>query len=567
MAEILFQRALVTAEIEATFGVDPVPVPADDALLVADPDFTADITVIERNFARQSLSPLPIATGRKLAQMTFTAEVRGTGDATGVTAPRLGRLLRACAFSETQITATSGVTLGNTTGVLDTGDTSTTDAFSTAGAFAFGGTNAIIQDGSYRIRVVLGGASATAETRLTGGIFPDDQDTDVANDEDRIPTETFCVELISSVGTVGGVVTVDDTTAPIIPVYDGTGLTGLSVGDVWRITIMGLRFTFTQTVAATVTAWGDDFVTAVAAHTQIAAVNTAGSVAVTLSGTFAGTAQTTDTTVTTLGASGHTVTVGTVTTFVLNDAWTLTTKPVGFEYLPVSTAIESVTIYMYFDGVLHRMTGARGTFTIEGTGGELALFNFTFTGNFETVADAALPAATFETTIPTQVELVKLHINEDVDATAPKPQVPIADIAPVCGTYEDQVNGNIDTLCAGSFSFDLGGEVQPRECINEADSFKGAIFTSRAPSGSIDPELELVATHDFWGLLASADVLGWQVQVGQVRGNVVRLESPSVQYAGLSYAERSGLRVLEADLRFAGSAPAFADDEILIAFN
>ena len=108
MAEILFQRALVTAEIEATFGVDPVPVPADDALLASDPDFTVDITVIERNFARQSLSPLPIAAGRKIAQMTFVHEMRGNG--TTGTAPRIGKLLRACAFAETQISATAGVT-------------------------------------------------------------------------------------------------------------------------------------------------------------------------------------------------------------------------------------------------------------------------------------------------------------------------------------------------------------------------------------------------------------------------------------------------------------------------
>lgn len=559
MAEILFQRALVTAKIEVTFGVDPVPDPATDAILAADPDFTADITVIERNFARQSLSPLPIATGRKIAQMTFTAEARGTGDPAGVTTPRLGRLLRACAFSETQITA-DGTTLGRTDVTADAGNTGP------ATTWASLGTNSIIQDGDYRVRVVLGGISATAKMRTSGGIFPDDQDTDSANDEDRVPTESFCVELISSVGAIAGAPTVDDATDPIIPVYDFTGASGFTVGDVWRVTVMGLRFTFTAT-GATATTLGDDMVTAVGAHALMAAVNTAGSVAVTLSGAFAGTAITSGTTALTLGASGHTITPTWTGSQVLNDAFTAITKPVGFEYDPVSTGIESVTIYMYFDGVLHRMTGARGTFTLEGTGGELALFNFTFTGNFETVTDVALPAATFETTIPVQVELAKLHINPDVDATAPAAQVPAADIAPVCDTYEDEINGSTDELCAGSFGFDLGGEIQPRECINDADSFKGGVFTSRAPTGSIDPELELVATHNFWNLLATADVLGWQVQVGQLRGNVVRLESPSVQYAGLSYAERNGLRVLEADLRFAGSAPDFSDDEVKFAFN
>ncbi len=263
----------------------------------------------------------------------------------------------------------------------------------------------------------------------------------------------------------------------------------------------------------------------------------------------------------------HTITVGTVTTFVINDAWTVTTKPVGHQYDPVSTGIESLTLYVYFDGILHKITGSRGTFEVEGVGGELANFNFTFTGNFVQVIDAALPSATFETTIPVQVELAKLHVNQDVDATAPRPQVPAADIAAVCDTYEDQINGSIDSLCAAGFTFDLAGEVQPRECINDEDSFKGVVFTSRASTGSFDPELELVATHDFWGLLSTADVLGWEVRVGTIRGNIVRLESDSVQYAGLSNAERNGLRVLEVDLRFSGSAPNFADDEIRFVFN
>ena len=105
-----------------------------------------------------------------------------------------------------------------------------------------------------------------------------------------------------------------------------------------------------------------------------------------------------------------------------------------------------------------------------------------------------------------------------------------------------------------------------REGSNEADAFKGVISTGREPVGSIDPELELVATHDFWGILSTADVLGWHVKVGTLRGNIVRFDSDSVQYNGLSYADRDGLRVLEVDLRFSGSAPAFEDDEIRISF-
>jgi len=559
MAEILTQRALVLAEIEVTFGVDPIPDPATDAFLVADPDFSVDITEIIRNFARNSLSPLPVAAGRKIASMTFVHEVRSNGSFDGSTPPRLGVLLRACGFAETAIT-TNGTTNGRTDVTADSGNTGAVVTF------AAGGNNAIIREGDYRLRTTLAGASATAEIRVTGGYFPEDQLVDAAQDEDRITTETFCVELISSVGTISGAATVDDVTDPQSVVYDFTGLSGFSVGDVWRVTVMGLRFTVTAT-GTSATTLGDDVVAAVDAHSDMDAVNAAGVVTVdAFINTLASTVVTTAVTSLTLGASGHSVIPTFATDLDLNDAHTAVTKPTGTEYDPISTGFESVTIHMFFDGILHRMTASRGTFNVEGTGGELANFNFEFTGNFEVVTDAAIPSAIFETQIPVQVELAELVVNQDVDATAPAAQVPAADVFPVCDTYEDQINGSINSLCAASFNFDLANDVVIRECINEADAFKGVIITGREPVGSIDPELELVATHDFWGILSTADVLGWHVKVGTLRGNIVRFDSDSVQYNGLSYADRDGLRVLEVDLRFSGSAPAFEDDEIRISF-
>jgi len=559
MAEILTQRALVLAEIEVTFGVDPIPDPATDAFLVADPDFSVDITEIIRNFARNSLSPLPVAAGRKIASMTFVHEVRSNGSFDGSTPPRLGVLLRACGFAETAIT-TNGTTNGRTDVTADSGNTGAVVTF------AAGGNNAIIREGDYRLRTTLAGASATAEIRVTGGYFPEDQLVDAAQDEDRITTETFCVELISSVGTISGAATVDDATDPQSVVYDFTGLSGFSVGAVWRVTVMGLRFTVTAT-GTSATTLGDDVVAAVDAHSDMDAVNAAGVVTVdAFINTLASTVVTTAVTSLTLGASGHSVIPTFATDLDLNDAHTAVTKPTGTEYDPISTGFESVTIHMFFDGILHRMTASRGTFNVEGTGGELANFNFEFTGNFEVVTDAAIPSAIFETQIPVQVELAELVVNQDVDATAPAAQVPAADVFPVCDTYEDQINGSINSLCAASFNFDLANDVVIRECINEADAFKGVIITGREPVGSIDPELELVATHDFWGILSTADVLGWHVKVGTLRGNIVRFDSDSVQYNGLSYADRDGLRVLEVDLRFSGSAPAFEDDEIRISF-
>lgn len=557
MAEILQQRALVTALAETTFGTENPPSPSTDALLVDEPDFSVDINQVVRSFSRQSLSPLPNAAGRKVGQMTFAHEVRGTGTAGG-TAPRVGRLLRACGYSETEITANGTTTNGRTDVTADAGNGGP------ATTWASGGANALIADASYRVRVTVGGISGTAEMRVTGGRSPDDQQTDASQARNAVFTETFCVENTTELGTITGAVVVDDATDPQNVDYDFTGLGGLTIGDVFEVTVLGIPFTVTVTVA-TPTGLGDDMVTAVAAHPAFGASNVAGVVTVTFAGDAASVVVTSGSTALTLDASGHTITPTWAGSQVLNDAFTAVTKPIGFEYDPISTGFPSLTIYMYFDGVLHKLTGARGTFTVEGTGGEIALFNFTFQGNFETVTDVALPAATFETQAAVQVELSQLHVNPDVDLAAAPTALTTAPND--CDTYEDQVNGTVSTLCAASFGLDQANEVNIRECINEADAFNGVVITGREPTGSMDPELELVATHNFWNILATADVLEWRVRVGTARGNIVRFESNSAQYVGLTYAERNGLRTLGVDLKFSGTAPNFSDDELQIAFN
>jgi len=116
------------------------------------------------------------------------------------------------------------------------------------------------------------------------------------------------------------------------------------------------------------------------------------------------------------------------------------------------------------------------------------------------------------------------------------------------------------------FGLDIANDVQPRDCINEADSFKGVSIVTRSPTATFDPELELVATHPFWQYLATARRLEWRVRVGTEVGNTVRFVAPSFQYAGMTYADRNGLRVLEIDGRLSVNSDA-GDDELLIAYN
>src|SRR6056297_728461 len=148
--------SLLLGKIETTRGVDPSPDSANDAFLVGDLDYQIDPTPLERNVFRRSFSPVPTGIGRKVVNITFSHEIKGSGDAT--TRPKLGTLLRACGMRETLVTS------GASTQIEDpvkfgsiTGPTLTWSKDTAPDGSHFG---------SYKLKVVEGGASATAEIQV-----------------------------------------------------------------------------------------------------------------------------------------------------------------------------------------------------------------------------------------------------------------------------------------------------------------------------------------------------------------------------------------------------------------
>jgi hypothetical protein len=432
---ILFNRSLVLAKEEVTFRVDPTPTPAADALLVAEPNFSADVTVLDRNNAKQHISIDPGAGGRKIATVTFSHEVRASGATDGGTAPAVGVLLKACGMAETAIVA---------------------------------GTGTIIDDEFTDVNHSNPIGSFTKTAAYTG----------------TLPRVLQCE--ISQAGGSGAAQI--DVTAP-------------AVGS--QVAISELGQTMTDTTGT-----------------------------INLAAAGEGTPQIT------LGA-------GATGTRVLGETFILNLTPPGFSYEPVSDNFDSCTLYVYFDGLRHIMTGARGTWTVEGEAGNFAIFNFTFTGDYVDPTDVALPTgAVFETTIPPQVELANL----------------------VAAGGEDDVDFD---LCAQSFSIDIGNNVVVRDCINENESVAGAVITGRNPTAQFNPETELEATHPFWSNLSSAAKVSFSVRVGSVPGNVVTFWAPYAQYTSLAYANRNDIRAYDVTMRLATDTDKGSDgnDELRVTFS
>ena len=82
-------------------------------------------------------------------------------------------------------------------------------------------------------------------------------------------------------------------------------------------------------------------------------------------------------------------------------------------YTPNSTMdAESCTIYFYRGGVLHKLIGCRGTFSMSLVAGEIAVINWEFTGLYaDNAADIATPSPTFEAIAPVIVQSLGLTYN------------------------------------------------------------------------------------------------------------------------------------------------------------
>lgn len=285
---------------------------------------------------------------------------------------------------------------------------------------------------------------------------------------------------------------------------------------------------FDQGSHANVVTWAKDAATAtntnvIAYYLKVTTAGASGVAAITVTSDTAGegSASQVVTTATqiSLGTKGLKVTPTFTGNLALGQTWVVWLLPAGLRLDPVSDNFESVHLGMNKDGVFHSMPGSFGTFEVTAEAGKFASISWTFTGKFVDPVDAVMVSPNYEKTLPHQVELARLRIN-DFNAIVAK------------------------------FTFNQGNEINIRPDVSSKDGYIGTRMTARKPEGGIDPEAELVATYDFWGKLASAERMPFQMRVGIDPGNTVWMFAPSTQYTGLTYQDRDGILNYDAGLRF-----------------
>lgn len=184
------------------------------------------------------------------------------------------------------------------------------------------------------------------------------------------------------------------------------------------------------------------------------------------------------------------------------------------EYKPVSSGFESVTIYFNVDGVLHKITGARGDVELMVTSAQIPVFKFKFVGIYNAPTDTALPAVTYT---GFQTPLVANTTNT--------PTFSFFSVSPVME----------------SISFQLGNQVDYRTLIGS----QYVQLTDRKSAGQVTFEANSIATKDWFTTALSGGLGALSLIHGTTTGNKVALASNSVDLLQPTYTDNGGVQMIQ----------------------
>lgn len=207
---------------------------------------------------------------------------------------------------------------------------------------------------------------------------------------------------------------------------------------------------------------------------------------------------------------------------------------VSVAYDPSSASFSSMTFYVYRDGILYKLTGARGTLEVDLTVGKYGVIDWTFQGLYVAVADAALVSGTYNATLP-----------------------------PVVLSAAFSVGGY--AAVATKLSLNMANEFALRRDLSAANGIREVLITGwDGRGGSFDPEAVLEATHPFFANWASAAQSALTVTAGSVAGNRCVITGPKAQYKSISPGDRDKIYVYDIPIRLAQNV---GDDEVKFLFN
>jgi hypothetical protein len=211
------------------------------------------------------------------------------------------------------------------------------------------------------------------------------------------------------------------------------------------------------------------------------------------------------------------------------DATTVYSIDAQVAYLPVSSAMESITNYINMDGKRHIMTGVRGSWGVRLDPGNIPAITLDLMGLFLTPTD---------TVLPTQV------------LTA----WPTPEIVNYVNTSVPSLHGFAATKLYG-LSVAMNNQVIHRDLPGVED----IMIPNRGPTGSIEIEDPTIAEKNYFTSARSVTLGALSVLHGSAAGKQVHIHAPAVQLTQPRYSDRNSIIGLQMQTRF---TPQAGDDEV-----
>jgi hypothetical protein len=213
---------------------------------------------------------------------------------------------------------------------------------------------------------------------------------------------------------------------------------------------------------------------------------------------------------------------------------------VSVTYAPKSddAYVDSLTLYVYKDRILHKITGARGAkLEIDAQAAKLGYFNFSFKGLYKPIADVAAPViSNLEVTLPPTIKLANFS----------------------WGSY---------AAVASKLNIDMGLVCSRRGDFNASRGVGAFRISGRDPKGSFNPDAVLEDTHPFWGDWDAGTLRALSIKIGETAGGICTITAPKCFSEGPEYNDEDGVMVYNVPFRLTENSDSVGDDEISIAFT
>ena len=204
-------------------------------------------------------------------------------------------------------------------------------------------------------------------------------------------------------------------------------------------------------------------------------------------------------------------------------------------YAPISSAFKGVTLYFFADGVRHKVTGCRGTWSMNLEVGEIPKISFEFTGIFNAPTDETQPSPTFSNQADPVV------VNSANTATL-------------------QVHGY--AACLSAFSLDLANETPFRQL---AGCTQEVMITDRKPEGEVTIEAPTIAAKNYFSAASTQTAGQFSWVHGTTAGNIVTFTAPTATLGSPEYEDSDGVIMLK--LPFMPQPTAAGNDEFTLALT